>query len=52
MSALVTGAAAGEQEQGRGLRVLQCVATPVGEASCSWSLALVGAFPEYIMRTI
>ena len=30
VSALVSGAALGEQEQG--LRVLQCVATPVGEA--------------------
>ena len=32
VSALVSGAALGEQEHGRGLRVLQCVATPVGEA--------------------
>ena len=30
VSALVSGATAGEQ--GQGLRVLQCVATPVGEA--------------------
>ena len=33
VSALVSGAALGEQEQG--LRVLQCVATPVGEARLS-----------------
>ena len=33
VSALVNGATAGEQ--GQGLRVLQCVATPVGEARLS-----------------